>query len=45
LNLQRDFADFVEEYGASVRQLEPADTLRDCAGEGASFVAEQLAFE
>src|SRR5258706_5348909 len=32
LQLQRDLADFVEEQGAAVGQLEPADTILHSAG-------------
>ena len=45
LQLQRNFADLIEKHGAAIRQLEPADTLRDGAGECAFFVAEQFAFK
>jgi len=31
LQLQGDFADFIKKYGAAIRQLEPANTLRDRA--------------
>src|SRR5262249_17616274 len=40
-----DVADFVEENGAAMRQLEAADALRDGAGERALLMTEQLAFE
>ena len=45
LQLDRNFADFVEEDRAAMGQFEAADALRDGAGEGAFFVAEQLTFE
>ena len=45
LQHQRDFADFVQEQRAFVGQLEDAAFLRAGVGEGALFVAEQLAFE
>ena len=45
LQLERDLADFVEEHGAAVGQLEAADALADRAGERALLVAEQLALE
>src|SRR5579862_4162009 len=45
LKLQRDVADFVQENRTSVRQLEPAYFLRNRAGECASFMPEQFAFE
>src|SRR5207253_3689410 len=45
LELERNVADFVEEEGPAVRQLEAPDPLRDGAREGPSLVAEQLALE
>ena len=45
LQLERDVADFVEEQRAAVRQLEPADLLRDGARERAFLVSEELALE
>ena len=45
LQLERNLADFVEEHGAAVGQLEAADALRDGAGERALLVAEQFAFQ
>ena len=45
LQLERDVADLVEEQRAAIGQLEPADLLRDGAGEGALLVAEELALE
>src|SRR6202011_3800887 len=40
---RRDVADLVEEERPLVRQLEAADLLGDCTGEGVLLVAEQLA--
>src|SRR5262249_51609183 len=40
-----DVADLIEEERPLVSQLEAADLLRDGAGEGALFVAEQLALQ
>jgi hypothetical protein len=40
-----DFADLVEEEGPAVGELEAALALGDGAGEGAFFVAEELAFD
>ena len=45
LQLGRDVADLVEENRAAVGHLELAALLLAGAGEGAFFVAEQLAFE
>jgi len=45
LQLKRDIPDFVKEQRALVGQFKPADPLGDGAGEGASLMAEQLAFE
>src|SRR4051794_11781399 len=45
LEFERHFADFVEEDGAAIGELEAADALRDGAGEGAALVSEELAFE
>ena len=42
---RRDLADLVEEDGAGVGQLEPAQPPLGGAGEGALLVAEQLALE
>lgn len=39
---ERELRDFVEEEGASVRALEPAEARAGGAREGAAFVAEQL---
>ena len=43
--MKRQIADFVEEQGAVVGGLEPADAIALSAGEGAFDVAEQLGFE
>src|SRR2546422_8406217 len=45
LQLKRDITDLVKEQRALVGQLQPADHLGDSAGERASVMAEQLAFE
>src|SRR5579885_1316079 len=45
LERQRHLADLVEKYGALVGGLEQADLVLSGPGEGALFVAEQLAFE
>ena len=45
LQLERDVADFVQEKGAAIGELEAADFLVDGAGEGAAFVAEEFGFE
>ena len=45
LELGGHFGDFIEEDGAVVGLFEAADPLGDGAGEGALFVAEELAFE
>jgi hypothetical protein len=45
LQLGWDIADLIEKEGASVGQFESARPLGDCAREGATLVAEQLAFE
>jgi CDI toxin RNase A-like protein len=45
LELWWEVADFVEEKSAAVGKLEPPDFLRERAGEGATFVAEQLGFQ
>src|SRR5688500_3711842 len=47
LRLQGDveIADFVDEERPSVRLLEHAGTRRDCAGERAALVAEELRFD
>ena len=45
LHFEADVADFVEEQGAAVGQLEAADLVAMGAGERPFDVAEQLAFE
>ena len=45
LELERNVADLVEEERSAVGELEPADLLRDRAGERAALVAEELALE
>jgi len=45
LQCRRNVADLIQKQRALVGQLEPANLLRDCAGERALLVAEQLAFE
>src|SRR5262249_37738821 len=42
---ERHVADLVEEQRATARALELAAPLFRCAGEGAGFVAEELAFD
>ena len=45
LQLQRKVADLVKEQRPVIRLLEPTHGLRDCAGEGSSFVAEEFALQ
>ena len=45
LELERQLSDLVEEKRRPIGQLEPADLARDRAGEGSSFVAEELALD
>lgn len=45
LEVERDVADFIEEEGAAVGHFEASDLLGKRAGEGATFVAEEFAFE
>src|SRR5688500_4554386 len=45
LEFQGNITDFVEEERAAVRQFEAPDALRDCASEGALFMAEEFALE
>jgi hypothetical protein len=45
LQLERNFANLVEEDGSAVCQLKAPHTLRDRAGERTFFVAEELAFQ
>ena len=45
LHRQRQFADFVEEHRAAVRQLHLADFSRARAGIGAALVAEKFVFD
>ena len=45
LRLDRHIADLVEEQCSALRLLEPSDTARRRAGEGAFFVAEQFALD
>src|SRR5262249_43249407 len=45
LRVGGDFAHLVEEDGAALGQLEPADAPRDGAGEGALLVAEEFALD
>src|ERR1700758_2664502 len=45
LQVERDVSNFIEKQRASIGQLEPADLLRDRAGESASLVAKKLAIE
>src|SRR5439155_23330523 len=45
LQLQRNFADLVEEQRAAVGEFEPADAVAHRAGEGAADVTEELALE
>ncbi len=45
LQLERDFADLVEEQRAAVGELEAADAVAQRAGERALHVAEELALE
>src|SRR3954471_6859511 len=42
LELERDFPNFVEEHGAVIRELEPADALRNGARERPFLVSEEL---
>ncbi len=45
LHLGRNLADLIEEDGAPVGELEPADSLGDGACEGPFFVTEELTFD
>jgi hypothetical protein len=45
LKLSRQLAELVQEERAVVRQLEKPGARVRCAGEGASFVSEELAFD
>jgi hypothetical protein len=45
LEVEGEFADFVEEEGAVVGHFEFADALADGAGEGAFLVAEEFGFD
>ena len=45
LELQRDVANFVQEQRALMRELEPADLLCDRAGERATLMPKEFAFE
>ena len=45
LQVQRHFADFVEEQGAAIRLLDQAAMAAGGAGEGAGLVAEELRFQ
>ena len=45
LDRERDVADLVEEYAATLRHFEQPALVRDRAREGAFHVAEELAFE
>ena len=45
LESERQIADFVEKYRAAVRGFEQAWLRRDCPGERAALVAEELALE
>ena len=45
LQVQGNLADFVEEQCAAIGELEPADTVAECAREAALGVAEELALE
>ena len=45
LELEGKVADFVEEEGAAVGELEATNFLADGAGESAAFVAEEFGFE
>ena len=45
LEFERHFADFIEEKRASVGEFETPDTVFDRAGESATDVAEEFAFE
>jgi hypothetical protein len=44
LDIQGNFADFVEKNRAAIRQFETTDAFGDGAGERAFFVAEQFTF-
>src|SRR3974390_624910 len=45
LNLRRNFADFVEQNGAVVREFEAAFAFVHRAGKGAFFMTEKLALD
>src|SRR5262245_17814786 len=45
LEFEWNVANLVQEQTSTVRQLKPADSLRDSAGEGAFLVAKQFALQ
>ena len=45
LHLEAQIPDFIQKQGTSVRRLRPADAAAGGSGEGAFFMAEQLAFQ
>jgi hypothetical protein len=45
LELDRDIADLIQEQGAAVRQFEPARLGSESAGEGATLVPKEFAFQ
>ena len=45
LQLERDIADFIQEQRTLMCQLDPADLLRDRAGERSPFMPKQFTFE
>ena len=45
LEVERQIADLIEEQGAAVRRLQPADAIAARIGEGALHMAEQFRFE
>ena len=45
LQVQRDFPDFIKKKRASVRELEPPDSVADGARERSAYMSEELALE
>ena len=44
MQIQRDFADFVEEQRTAIREFKSPGAITQCTGEGAFDVTEELAF-
>src|SRR5208337_3018652 len=45
LELKRNLANLIQEYGSPIGQLKAADPLRDGAGEGAALMSEELTLQ